>query len=264
VIRSIAAEFGKVGTTRAWWVIAIILVLYTGALAGGLIFVTLGLAEIPSEESATFAPLAYSMPSSIGYVFPLLLGALIVTTEYRNKTLTPTFLATPSRASVLVGKFATGLGMGAVYGLLGLIAAVGAGAGLISVYGGDTLLGDADTWAMLGRILLAMALWGAIGVAFGVLLPSQIGAIVVVLAFTQFVEPTLRIAGSLVDGLDQVVRYLPGAASDSLVGASVFTAMGTVGGAEPLEWWGGALVLAGYAVVFAAIGGISTWRRDVT
>ena len=35
------------------------------------------------------APLIYSFASSIGYVFPVLLGALAVTGEFRHKTLTP-------------------------------------------------------------------------------------------------------------------------------------------------------------------------------
>jgi ABC-2 type transport system permease protein len=73
----------------------------------------------------------------------------------------------------------------------------------------------------------------------------------------------LRTAAAFVDGLDTVGQFLPGAAGDALVGASIFTMLGGEGAAA-LEWWQGGLVLAAYAVVFGAIGAATTWRRDVT
>ncbi|MGO7984167.1 hypothetical protein ACC691_40745, partial [Rhizobium johnstonii] len=38
-------------------------------------------------------PLIYGFAVSVGYVFPVLLGALATTGEFRHETLTPTFLA---------------------------------------------------------------------------------------------------------------------------------------------------------------------------
>ena len=58
-----------------------------------------GNTTIPPGEF--LAPLIYSFASSVGYVFPVLLGALAVTGEFRHKTLTPTFLAEPNRSLVL-------------------------------------------------------------------------------------------------------------------------------------------------------------------
>ena len=37
-----------------------------------------------------------------------------------------------------------------------------------------------------------------------------------------------------------------------------------VPGADPLSWWGGALVLIAYAAVLAGVGSMLTVRRDVT
>jgi ABC-2 type transport system permease protein len=136
---------------------------------------------------------------------------------------------------------------------------------VLAAVGEKTFLDEGDTWLMLGRIVLAMALWGLVGVALGVLIPSQIGSIVTIIAFTQFVEPILRVAAAFADWLSEVGKFLPGAAGDALVGASFFTMFaGGGGGAEPLEWWQGGLVLAGYAVLMGAIGAATTWRRDVT
>jgi hypothetical protein len=62
-----------------------------------------------------------------------------------------------------------------------------------------------------------------------------------------------------------VGRFLPGAAGDALVGASFFTVFaGSGGGAGPLEWWQGGLVLVAYAAVFGTVGALTTWRRDLT
>ena len=84
----------------------------------------------------------------------------------------------------------------------------------------------------------------------------------IVIAFTQFVEPILRLAASLNDVTATIGQFLPGAASDALVGAS-FYSIASVGAAESLEWWQGGLVLLAIGVVATLIGGATTWRRDV-
>ena len=61
----------------------------------------------------------------------------------------------------------------------------------------------------------------------------------------------------------QIGQYLPGAASDALVGASFYT-IASVGSSESLEWWQGGLVLLAIGAVATIIGGATTWRRDVT
>ncbi len=272
-MRALGAEFQKVFTTRMWWVLALLLVAYVAFLAGGLgAFFGWAVEDREAAGSAgnaivppgsDLAPLIYSFASSVGYVFPVLLGALAVTGEFRHATLTPTFLAEPQRSVVLGAKFASQLAMGAGLGLVAFATSVGAGAGALALFGLDTGLDSSDIWALIGRGVLAMALWGAIGVGLGALVPNQVAAIVVVVAFTQFVEPVLRLASSLNEVTASVGRFLPGAASDALVGAS-FYQVASVGTAQSLEWWQGGLVLLGIAVVATLVGGATTWRRDVT
>jgi hypothetical protein len=62
-----------------------------------------------------------------------------------------------------------------------------------------------------------------------------------------------------------VGKFLPGSASDALVGWSVFTSF-TTGGATvaALEWWQGGLVLLAIAAVATVIGYFTIWKRDVT
>ncbi len=266
-VAAVNAEFTKVLSTRMWWLLGIVLlgyVAFTTAIValgfGGQLGETEGAPGLPA---AVLPPLIYSFASSIGYVFPLLVGALAVTNEFRHQTLTPTFLATPRRAVVLGSKLLTMFFVGAFFGVLGLVASVGLGSIVLNAMGVDPALGDPDTWALIARVLLAMALWGAIGVGIGVLIPSQVGSIVVVLAFTQFVEPILRTVASFVEWLASVGRFLPGAAGDALVGASFYSVLGEAA-TESLEWWQGGLVLVALALVFAIAGYFVSWRRDVT
>jgi ABC-2 type transport system permease protein len=266
-LRSLASEFAKVFQTRLWWLLAIILVAYVATAAGGI---ALAFAFAPDAVGApgglpggdAVAPLVYSMATASGFVFPVILGALSVTSEVRHRTLTTTFTAIPRRGVVLAAKATVGLVMGAMLGVLAFLTTVGLGALALGLGGIDSQLDDSDVWAMVARGILAMALWGFVGVGLGVMVPSQIGSIVSIIAFTQFIEPLVRLAGSLIEQLGDVVKFLPGAAGDALVGASFYTLMG--GGGPSLEWWQGALLLAGYGLLFLLIGRATFWRRDVT
>lgn len=263
-LRAVASEWSKTWTTRLWWVLLIIMVGYVGVGAAGI---GLALAVAPEETPVPLPdemlpPVVYSMATAAGFVFPLVFGAMSVTSEVRHRTLSATFLAVPDRGAVLGAKAVVAALVGAGYGVAGLVATAGLGAAVLAATGIDPALGDPETWALFGRIVLAMAVWGVVGVGLGVLIPSQVGSIVAILAFTQFVEPLLRTAAAFVSWLSDVGRFLPGAAGDALVGASFYSAFAPPGSA--LEWWQGGLVLAGYAAVFLVAGGLTFWRRDVT
>lgn len=268
------SEATKQFTTAGWWVIALVLFVYIAMTASALAwaFAASATGLLPAGSSnvhfpaKALPPIVYSLASSVGYVFPLLIGTLMVTSEFRHKTLTPTFLATPARGVALSAKVLVGVLLGVLYAVLAIIAAVGPGAGILVAFGLDTAFASSDTWAMLGRIVIALVLWTLVGIGVGTLVRNQVAAIVLVLAFTQFVEPIARAASAFVQHLSDVTRFLPGAASDALVGSSVFTSLG--GGAtqagEPLHWWVGGLVLLGYAVVLLVLGHLFSWRRDVS
>ena len=152
--------------------------------------------------------------------------------------------------------------VGAALGVVGLVASVGAGSLILGAFDINPLLGDVDTWALIGRTVLAMAIWAVIGVGLGVLVPSQVASIVIVLAFTQFVEPLLRFASTFTQVTADIGKYLPGAASDALVGQSFYT-LASPGGAM-LESWQGGLVLLAYGLVVTVVGYLTSWKRDVT
>ena len=273
MLRAIGSEFEKVFTTRMWWLLALLLVGYVAFLAGGF-GAFLGWATENPDAAANagntqlppglnLAPLLYSFASSIGYVFPVLLGALAVTSEFRHKTLTPTFLAEPHRSVVLGAKFASRAhrGRGTRRGRLRDLgrhrrrrargvrprhrASARATPGRSS---------DAACWRWRSGRRSASASARSCRTRWR---PSSS-----CIAFTQFVEPILRLAASLNDVTANIGQFLPGAASDALVGAS-FYSIASVGAAESLEWWQGGLVLLAIGVVATLIGGATTWRRDV-
>jgi hypothetical protein len=265
------SETTKQFTTSMWWVLAIVLLAYVGFTAAVLGFVFTASAsgalggDAPQMPEEGLPALLYSTATAVGYVFPLLIGTLMVTAEFRHKTLTPTFLATPKRGLVLGAKLLVGIGMGVLFGIVGIVAAVAPSAGFLAGYGIDAQLASAETWALFGRMILAFVLWVLIGIGVGALVRNQVGAIVGVLVFTQFLEPVGRAVGAFIDGLADITRFLPGAASDALVGESLFAGTGASQvSADPLEWWVGGLVLLGYAAVFVVLGHLLSWRRDVS
>ena len=203
----------------------------------------------------------YTIAVTFGYVFPLVVGALAVASEFRHQTITPTLLAEPRRTVLLSAKLVAAAVLGLVYGVVGTLAAVGAGATVLTVLGKPTFLGDASTWRTIALSALALALWAVVGVGFGSVLTNQVAVIVVVLAFTQFVEPVLRFALGATSWGSGIAAYLPGAAGEAVSGGSFYseTGLGTL-----LEWWQGALVLLAYGVGLAAIGRVTTFRRDIT
>ena len=266
---STRSELSKQFSTAMWWILAIVLVVYVGATATGLAAAFgvaagggIGAGDVPPIPGESVAPLIYSLAAAVGYVFPVLIGTLLATGEFRHQTLTPTFLATPRRGIALAAKLAAGATLGIVYAAVALLATVAPGATLLAAFGVDTQLGRSETWAMLARIVLAFVLWVLIGVGVGALVRNQVAAIVGVLAFTQFLEPIARAVGGFVDGVSEVTAWLPGAASDALVGASIYSTIGTAASEGP-AWWAGGLALLGYAAVFVLVGYAASWRRDV-
>ncbi|HLS03597.1 MAG TPA: hypothetical protein VK030_02440 [Actinomycetales bacterium] len=264
VLRS---EVRKFLSTRLWWIMALCLAGYVAFLAVTLSFALFFDPEMAGTGADLEAPSAresansiYTLAPAFGYVFPLIVGALSVTAEFRHQTITPTLLAEPRRGRLLGAKLISGLPVGAAIGALGSITCWAAGATTIALMGGESLAFTLETLRVVALSALALAIWTMVGVGFGALIPNQIGSITVALAFTQFVEPIARLAMAQVDSLAPATKFLPGAAGEAIAGGSFYGTMSPVG---MLPWWGGGLVLIGYALLFGLIGLFTTFRKDV-
>ena len=266
---ALRAELRKLLSTRMWWVLGLVMFGYMGFMGVVMAFslsndptsMSGGLGTVTELDGRTIAETVYTLAVSLGYVFPLVIGALTMTSEFRHKTITPTLLAEPRRGIVLAAKLVVGAVVGAAYGVVGTAGAVLGGLPFLLAKEDGAHLGDGGIQADLLFSVLAIAIWCVIGVGLGTLLPNQVASVVVILAFTQFVEPILRIGLVAVDALEGVQKFLPGAAAEALAGSSLYSTSGILG---LLDRGWGAVVLLGYAAGFALIGRYTTLRRDVS
>lgn len=263
----VRSEYRKLVTTRLWWILLLATAGYM-AFLGAVLALSLTIApdpttggDAPAITEQTVRDSVYGIAAAFGYVFPVIVGALSITGEYRHSTITPTFLAEPRRLRVLGAKLILGAGVGALFGAVATLCTVGAGAIVLAASGNPTLLGDAGTWALVGRSVLALTIWGVLGVALGALVTNQVVAIVLVLVYTQFLEPIVRLVLAASGDLgERIATFLPGAAGEAVTGGSIYSAMGM---GELLPWGVGVVVLTGYAALLSAVGSMTSLRKDI-
>ena len=91
----LAAEVLKLRTTRTTWVLLLVGALLAGVTAAALV----GSGSLEDDRA-----LALAQGASFAAFLALVLGALLVTSEYRHGTITTTFLGEPRRGRVLAAK----------------------------------------------------------------------------------------------------------------------------------------------------------------
>jgi len=260
--RAIKAEFRKFFTTRMWWGMAIPVFLLSAGMSA-LVAATsnpqgnkeLGIPPVPAIEAANSV---YTSGVGLGYLFTLCIGVLVIGSEYRHKTLSVTFLAVPKRVKVMLSKVVAILGIGSLYGVLFLIAAVGVGGTILAARGLPAFPDAGQLARTLLLVLLALGLWGLIGLGAGILIPNQVAALLIMIGFAWIVEPIAGFALSNFDWSKGIARFFPSQATSAMLGNT------PPPGASLLSWWAGALVLLAYAAAMAGIGSLLTIRRDVT
>jgi ABC-2 type transport system permease protein len=246
VLPLIRSEFRKLSTVRGPWLL----------LAAGPLLVVAGVTGLiqsggnvhdPAVQGKALAHIA------LAALFTLIFGIFAVAGEYRHGTITDTFLSVPGRGRVVAAKLAVYGLVGAVAGLVSAAVAVAVTAAWWAAKGGSFQLSAAGSWRTLAGGVAVNIAFAAIGVGVGALVRNLAIAIAATLAWIALAE---GIAGQLVGA--GLARWLPFSASEAVGGANL------TGAARPLPQWGGALVLAAYAVAFAAAAMVTTLRRDVT
>jgi hypothetical protein len=203
----------------------------------------------------------YTIGVSFGYVFPVILGALAVTSEVRHSTLDTTILLQPHRGTVIVAKFVAMLPFALVLAVTAIATGVGVGALALGIGGEPLMLDNPDVLRSLAMGVVALTTWALVGVGFGTAVTNQVAVIVIMLAFTQFVEPVLRLAFGFAESLQPIGKFFPGAAGEAMVGSNFYSISGA---GQMLSPWAGFAVLLGYGVLAAVIGWRTTFRKDLT
>ena len=239
--RALSAELFKLRTTRTSWGVTL------GSLALVLIISTIAALAGEFEPDDTEAGLLEI--AGLVQVFALVLGILIVATEFRHGTITPSLLAVPDRTRLVLAKLLTALAAGAVLGLVG--AAACAAIIVPALVGAD--LASGDTLELIVGNAVASALFAAIGVGLGALIRNQVGAIIGALGWVFLVEPLLTI----IPGFDEVInKWFPSGAANQAAGTAELDDM--------LGQVSASLLLAAYAAAFVAAGIVLMRRRDVS
>jgi hypothetical protein len=194
---------------------------------------------------------ALGAPASVITLAALLFGLLGMTGEYRHHTATTTFLVTPRRGRVVVAKLVAHGVTGALMGLAAL-AAVGLVAVPWLVSNDVAVHIDGDALRVAAGMVIAPALYGALGVSVGALIRNQTMAIGAVLVWVLAVE---GIVGDVLHS-SAFVRWLPSAVGGDLTHAG--------GGSPDLAMPIAAAAFVAYVVAFAFAGVRLTARRDIT
>jgi ABC-2 type transport system permease protein len=243
----IGLELLKLRTVRAPWVL---LGLSQLLIVGGVTGLVLSSDTLRTATAATDAVAHAGLAS----LFTLVLGIMAVAGEYRNLTITDTFLSTPRRARVIGAKLVAYAIAGASFAVANAVTAVLATRVWWSVKGVPLDLGDADLWRTVAGCAGWNVAFAVVGVGVGALLRNLTAAIAAALAWIALVE---GIVGQLVG--NDVARWLPFAA-----GSALGHLPGRIGDLGPVSQLAAATALAGYAAVFAMVAVTTTVRRDVT
>lgn len=246
---ALAAEFRKLWTTRTGLWLTLLTVLITLAIS-----ILVGTLSNDNDNPVDNLVNTVAFSAQWGYIFAAVLGIIGITGEYRHMTVTPTFLSVPKRGVVVTVKLVTYLVWGAVLGALSsfisvlLTKAILSSRDLASV----SLSNDRVQHAVWGS-LLAVAIFGVIGVGLGALLRNQIAAIVVLLGFLFIIQNLL-----LIPALQPAYRFMPGTLASVISGTDIGSDVYTFDRSVSI------LLLVGYGIVFAIIGSLLTVSRDVT
>ncbi|MBC3193675.1 hypothetical protein H7X46_21695 [Pseudonocardia sp. C8] len=273
----LTGEVRRTLSTRTWWLLLIPVVLL--ALATSL-FGSLVTLLVPTATETSPILMLTGLASALGMtaILGAAHGALLAAGEYRHRTITLAFL-TGTRVQVLGAKVAVAVVVAGLYGLV--VAVLGPLLGG-AVLGGQQLPGWGEL-AGIGAIgVLVCALWGALGVAVGTLVPNQAGAVALTVGYLLIGENL--VAGVLRAGdssfgepsvFARLTPFLPGNAGDLALYEAPVRAAGAgadarmvleflAGVSAPPPGWVALLVLAAWAAAAVALAVVVGGRRDIT
>ncbi|MEU1398641.1 ABC transporter permease [Micromonospora zamorensis] len=271
----VRSELLKIRTTNTWWVFALISLplwaltllinwLQADTLTNG------DLGEVPADQTDTLAAASsadalssnlFTTGQFFGLLIVMLLGIIVVTSEFFHQTVTTTFLTQPHRTAVMSAKLVAAGILALLFWLVTTAFNLIAGSAVLNAIGMGSQLGNDAAWRAIGLNLLAYLLWAVFGVGIGVLIRSQIGATVTgILLYLGGSIGAIVVISILAarwgDWINNLQLLVPSLASSLMVTGT------DIPGSPPR--WAGAAVLIGYAVVTGVVGTLLMRRRDIS
>ncbi|MEX2106048.1 MAG: ABC transporter permease subunit [Solirubrobacterales bacterium] len=235
------SEWIKLWSVRTTWVMLGI------GLLGEALFAGLYVGLAPLEEIGDLDEVATGI--GLMLVLMLVLGVLMITTEFRHGTASSTFLASPSRYPVLLAKLGLTLAVGIVAGLAYVAVNAGLAVPLLADRKGHMPSTDGLVSIYAG-VVVSMALICAFGFGVGAIVRNQVGAIIAAIAFFFVLSP--------------LPELLPGSIGDYFPAQAISSLHRNVEGNASLGQVSGGLVLAAWSLGLVAIGTLLVCRRDVS
>jgi len=252
--RLVAAEFGKLLTTRLWlWMLLASAAWTVGYSALAIVFGDRAGALTPPLSGPAGQHALFAIGAGVAGPLAAVLAAIGVTGEFRHRTAATTFLATPRRGRVVAAKLITYLLTGAAYALACVAVSLAVALPWLAARGIRVPLAGHGTLAVLAAVIASAAIFGVAGAGLGALIGGQLATVAGMLIYLFVAEPLL----SHITALHAWTAYLPGVAADGLTQA-------TQAGVPLLAPWLGGLVFAGYAIALALAGTYVTIGKDIT
>ena len=186
--------------------------------------------------------------TSVAPAIALLFGLLVMGSEQRHNTITPTLLITPDRRRIFVAKAVVAAGVGLVAAMLANLVALASAAITLNAVGSAPVLDSGDIAKVTAVSIGVSILYGVVGLGVATLIRNPTTALIVILGGLYLLDP--------ITSLLIPARLLPGGATEVIALSTV-----TPADASPLA---AAAVLTAYA---AAVVGACWWpglQRDLT
>jgi hypothetical protein len=252
------AELKKVIYLRSTWVFLVSSAAF-GALNTSATAFFLGSEEnfgMPGVDTVQGVESVYANAVS-SYLFALIIGILIMTSEYKHGTAVATFLVSPKRHRVLLAKIAVGATAGFTVQLISYLVGVFAGFITLSFQENVATPSTSSLLNTLFACLISGFVLGIVGVGLGALIKVQVAAITGAVLWTLLVESLIILF------FNDIGKYLPGGVITGVLQIEV-------GGPPSLDLefnflspGASTLLLLGYAILFSGIAALTTLKKDI-
>ncbi len=297
--RLIKAEFRKILTTKLWWALLIpsVALALGWAWLSGIAFTDVAgdlndtLSDFDLDlDKFSWGSLALTRAMNFATLFPMIFGALALSSEINRRTITTSFLTAPNRASVLGAKAIVYTLWGFIYGI---VVAIAASLGVLIGADSDVLPETGDWLMILVSGIIVCVLWTLLGMGVGALLGSPVGALVLLLLYSALFGPLGDLVITLSTEGSNIAGALPNGAANGMTGATasaillqeVQDAINGIGGGQmtadevddfdtivrlaagapgAFSLWISGLIFLGWSALFFGLGIFRNQKRDIT